>query len=223
MKQAPAELRFAVMAVDVITFGFVDGKLCGLVSMVNLPPHYINKWGFLGGIVDSKENAEEASERILKEKGNLSNIYLEQLYTFSDVNRDKRNRVVSVSYLGLVKPNKSETYSHEKAKFVPIKELKQLAYDHDSMLKIALKRLRGKLAYTTIIQQLLPEHFTLTELQQAYETILSKTFDKRNFRKKFLALNIISETGTMQEGVKNRPAALYKFNSKEVKELPSII
>ncbi|MEK7639272.1 MAG: NUDIX domain-containing protein [Patescibacteria group bacterium] len=223
MQKAPEQFRFAVMAVDVIVLAFVDGKLCGLVSEVNRPPHYTNRQGFLGGIVDEKENAEEASERILKQKGNLTKVFLEQLYTFSDVHRDKRNRVVSVAYLGLVKPDIASSYRHKTAKFVPIKELKDLAYDHTEMLATALRRLQGKMAYTSISQYLLADHFTLSELQSVYEIILKKPLDKRNFRKKILALNIIEETGTMQEGVKNRPAALYKFKSKQVTELSLIV
>lgn len=220
MKKGPENLRFAVMAVDIITLGFVDGVLCGLVSPVHRPPHYINTTGFLGGIVHEKETAEEAAARVLEEKGNLEKVYLEQLYTFSAVERDKRNRVVSVAYLGLVNPDVAAAYLHDEASFVPLKRLSKLAYDHDEMLLTALGRLQGKLAYTTIAQYLLPKHFTLSELQAVYEVILQKDFDKRNFRKKILALEVVKETGKMQEGVKNRPAALYEFSSKKIKELP---
>lgn len=220
MKKGPENLRFAVMAVDIITLGFVDGVLCGLVSPVNRPPHYINTTGFLGGIVHEKETAEEAAARVLEEKGNLEKVYLEQLYTFSAVERDKRNRVVSVAYLGLVNPEVAAAYKHSEASFVPLKRLSKLAYDHDEMLLTALGRLQGKLTYTTIAQYLLPKHFTLSELQAVYEIILQKDFDKRNFRKKILTLDVIKETGKMQEGVKNRPAALYEFSSKKIKELP---
>lgn len=222
MKQAPQEFRFAALAVDIVVLGFIDGKLHGLVSNVDRPPHYKNIPGFLGGIVTQKENAVKACERILLEKGALKNIYLEQLYTFSDVNRDKRNRVVSVAHLGLVRPDVAASYEHPEASFVPIKKLSKLAYDHDDMLSIAIKRLQGKLEYTTIAQQLLPQHFTLSQLQEVYETILRKEFDKRNFRKKIIALNIVKETGRMEEGVKHRPATLYEFVSKQVRELQLI-
>jgi len=219
MNKAPQKLRFAVMAVDAIVLGFVDGQLCGLVSNVNRPPHYVNLQGFLGGIVDEKENALEACTRVLKTKGNLDKVYLEQLYTFSDVQRDKRNRVVSVAYLGLVRPAVTAMYTHPEASFVPIKKLKQLAYDQSEMLQMTLTRLQGKLSYTTVVQHLLPPHFTLSQLQDVYEIILRKEFDKRNFRKKILAAGVIRDTGNMQEGVKNRPAALYTFSSKKVEEL----
>ncbi|USN92448.1 MAG: NUDIX domain-containing protein [Candidatus Nomurabacteria bacterium] len=219
MKKAPEKLRFAAMAVDVVVFGFVDEELYALVAPVNRPPHYVNVLGFLGGIVDSKETAEETCDRILSEKGGLKQVYTEQLYTFSAVKRDRRNRVVSVAYIGLVRPDVVATYTHEKALFVPVRELKNLAYDHDDMLNMAVRRLQGKLSYTTIAQYLLPRHFTLSELQSVYEIVLRRKFDKRNFRKKVLSLDIVKDTGTMQEGVKNRPASLHEFTSKNLLEL----
>jgi 8-oxo-dGTP diphosphatase len=218
MNKAPQKFRFAALAIDAVVLGFIDGELCGLVSNVNRPPHYVNVPGFLGGIVEEKETALETCVRVLSEKGGLEKVHLEQLYTFSDVERDKRNRVVSVAYLGLVRPDQAKMYAHDLASFVPVKKLKKLAYDHDEMLKVALKRLQGKLAYTTIAQYLLPRHFTLSELQDVYEIILKREFDKRNFRKKVLALGIVKDTGRMQEGVKNRPAALYEFSSGKSEE-----
>jgi 8-oxo-dGTP diphosphatase len=220
MKKAPEKFRFAAMAVDAVVFALVEGKLCALVSPVNRPPHYINTLGFLGGMIGADETAEEASVRVLRQKGNLEKVYLEQLYTFSAVGRDKRNRVVSVAYLGLVRPEVAAAYQHGEARFVPVKQLQKLAYDHDEMLETALTRLKGKLTYTTIAQHLLPRSFTLSELQEVYELILNKEFDKRNFRKKLLSLDVVKETGKMQEGVKNRPAALYEFRSQKVQELP---
>jgi 8-oxo-dGTP diphosphatase len=219
MEKAPEQFRFAAMAIDAVVFGFIDGELCALVSPVNRPPHYVHMSGFLGGLVDPKENAEEACARVLKEKGGLSKVYIEQLYTFSDVNRDKRNRVVSVAHLGLVRPDDAKSYTHTEASFVPVKNLGKLAYDHNEMLQVALTRLQGKLAYSTIAQFLLPRHFTLTELQEVYEKILKKEFDKRNFRKKILSLEIVKDTGTVQEGVQNRPPALYEFSTQKLKEL----
>lgn len=220
MSKAPEKFRFAAMAVDVVVFGFVDGELCALVSPVNRPPHYVDRLGFLGGLIDPKENAEEACKRILRQKGGLERVYIEQLYTFSAVERDKRNRVVSVAYLSFVRPDIAASYQHKEASFVPINTLKNLAYDHDEMLALSIKRLQGKLSYTTIVQHLLPKHFTLSEMQLAYESILHTDFDKRNFRKKILSLDIVKDTNQVQEGVKNRPAALFEFTSRQVVELP---
>ncbi len=152
----------------------------------------------------------------------MTKLYLEQLYTFSDVERDKRNRVVSVAYLGLVRPDTAKAYKHDEAAFVPIKQLTSLAYDHDEMLQVALKRLQGKLSYTTIAQHLLPRHFTLSQLQTIYEVILKKELDKRNFRKKIIALGVVRDTGQVEEGVKHRPAALYEFTNNKLQELQLI-
>jgi 8-oxo-dGTP diphosphatase len=222
MKAAPAQFRFAAMAVDAVVLAFFDGQLHGLVSNVDRPPHYKNVPGFLGGMITATETAEAACARVLSEKGSLKKVYLEQLYTFSAVNRDKRNRVVSVAYLGLVRPEVAQTYTHPKAAFQPLVKLNQLAYDHDEMLATARKRLQGKLEYTTIAQYLLPRHFTLSQLQDVYEVVLKKDFDKRNFRKKILALDIVKDTGWMEEGVKHRPAALYEFTAQKLTQLPLI-
>jgi 8-oxo-dGTP diphosphatase len=225
MKKAPEELRFAAMAVDAVIFGIVDKKLHVLVQNVVRPPHYVNMPGFPGGLIDKTETAEDAVERHLAEKVHLpaKDVYTEQLYTFSAINRDKRNRVISVGYVGCVKPEVIEAYAYDDATWVPVKKLDRLAYDHDDMYAKAVERLRGKLSYTTVAQFLLPNFFTLTELQEVYEVILGTDLDKRNFRKKILALDVVKETGRMQEGVKNRPAALYAFKSKTIKELPPVV
>lgn len=222
MKKAPEHLRFAAIAIDIPVFGMVEGELYALVSPVNRPPHYKNVPGFIGGLIEPSETADDAVVRYLKENAGISELYTEQLYTFSELERDKRNRVISIAYFGLVRPDVVRAFDHPAASFVPVKKLPTLAYDHDSIKEKAVKRLAGKLEYTTIAQYLLPRHFTLTELQTVYEVVFKKEFDKRNFRKKILALNIVKETGRMEEGVKHRPAALYEFSSQKLKELPLI-
>ncbi len=223
MNKAPLKNRFAALAADVVVFGLVDKKLHVLIDDINRPPHYCNKLGFLGGLVEPSETAEDTVERILFEKAGLKNMYTEQLYTFSKVARDLRNRVVAVAYIGFMTPDQVLSYTHESARFVPVTSLKNLAYDHDEMLKVAIKRLTGKLAYTTIAQYLLPNHFTLSELQNVYEVLLKKEIDKRNFRKKILALQVIEETGAMQEGMQNRPAALYRFKNSRLQQLSAVL
>lgn len=184
--------------------------------------HYKGMSGFPGGVMRPEENAEQALARHLKEKVNIERVYLEQLYTFTDVTRDTRSRSVAIAYLGLVPFSTAERYTHDSAKWVPIKKVGTLAYDHNDMLTSAHTRLAGKLLYTTIARQLLPKQFTLTELQSIYEVVRAETFDKRNFRKKILALDILEETGDMQSGVQNRPAALYRFKGSTVTEIPLI-
>lgn len=222
MAHTPVKIRFAAVAVDVAVFAIIDGVLCALVDAVNRPPHYTNMEGFPGGLIKPDETAREAAFRILNDKVSIKSIYIEQLYTFSEVERDKRGRVVAVAYLGLIRPDQAVAYAHPTAHFVPVKKLSGLAYDHDDVLHVACGRLQGRLGYTTIAQYLLPKEFTLTQLQEAYEIITETSFDKRNFRKKILSLNIVKETGKVQKGVQNRPAALYRFTSAEVTMLPLI-
>ena len=223
MEKAPENLRFAAMAVDAVVFGIADKKLHVLVQNVNRPPHYVNVPGFPGGLIDASETAEIAVVRHLRDKVQLTIVYTEQLYTFSALDRDKRNRVISIAYLGCVVPQVIESYAAENAEWVPVATLTKLAYDHGAMYDLAIARLCGKLSYTTMAQFLLPKTFTLTELQTVYEVVLGTTLDKRNFRKKILALNCLAETGKMQEGVQNRPAALYTFTSKKLVELSPIV
>ncbi len=223
MKKAPERLRFAAVAVDAVIFGIKAGKLCVCLGTVNRPPHYVNVEAFIGGLIEVGETAETALTRHLASKTHLPHIYTEQLYTFSALERDKRNRVISISYLALVRPETCEADSTSDIRWCPVSQLPKLAYDHKEIFTVALERLRGKLAYTNLAQFLLPKEFTLTQLQEVYELVLEREIDKRNFRKKILSLGIIEETGKAQEGVKNRPAALYRFTSQKLKELSPII
>ena len=223
MKKAPEEFRFAAVAIDAVVLAVIDGKLHALISTVNRPPYYKNVDGFLGGLIHAEETAEEACARVLLEKAGIKKIYIEQLYTFSSLNRDKRNRVISVSYICLMPSDSAKLYHNETSYFKPVGSLQNLAYDHDEVLSVAISRLQGKLSYSNIAQFLLPKEFTLSELQTIYETVNKKQFDKRNFRKKILALNIVQETGEFQAGVRNRPAALFSFKSSKLEELPLVI
>jgi len=149
-------------------------------------------------------------------------LYLEQLYTFGGVNRDPFGRVVSVAYIGMLPTSEIKTKTteeHKKIEWFSVDKLPLLAYDHKKILKLAISRLQSKLEYTNIICNLLPEEFTLTEMQKAYEIILKKELDKRNFRKKIDSLNFIKETGINTVGGAHRPAKLYKFINKKVQNI----
>ncbi len=218
--KAPERLRFAAVAVDVVVFGIRDGELCVLLEIVNRPPHYSKIEAFIGGLIEIDETAEDAVVRHLRDKAGLRDVYTEQLFTFSKLDRDKRNRVISVGYIGFVPPVRVEANPSATTQWCPAKKLSALAYDHNEMFRMALQRFRGKLSYTTIAQFIVSKEFTLSELQTVYELVYDRPLDKRNFRKKILALDVVKETGNMQEGVKNRPAALYIFKTKELTELP---
>jgi 8-oxo-dGTP diphosphatase len=217
MHKSNHSIRFAVLAVDTVLFCIRDGVLQVLLIPVVIP-QFKGKKGLPGGLIDSMETAEEAVRRHILEKGGIKSAYLEQLYTFSEVNRDPRGRVVSVAYIGCMPADKLFTLP-EGVLWKPVNRVGELAYDHNDIVRTAHERLRARIGYTNIICNLLPKEFTLTQLQQAYETILGHSLDKRNFRKKILyELKLVKGTGKKQEGVKNRPAELYRFVSIDLEE-----
>ncbi len=205
------KLRFAVIATDTVLCAVIGQKLRVLLIRVHRPPFFINKWGLPGGLIHPEETAPEAAARHLREKGGFKNVYTEQLYTFSAVNRDPRGRVVSVAYLALTKEGDQALARHnDDIRWCPVDALPPLAYDHNAIVAHAILRLRGKLEYTNIVCNVLPKNFSLTELQNMYEIILRKKLDKRNFRKKILSLGFIKKTGQKKRGEANRPAELYE-------------
>lgn len=225
MKDSPSEqhLHFAVLAADTVLFTLHDRKLMVRLMRVHRPPYFIDKLGLPGGLLDPKETAEEAALRHLEVKAAIAKdkVYAEQLYTFSRLNRDPRGRVVAVAYLALV-PWEALTpieRGGEDSKWTTLASARNLAYDHNEILAIALARLRSRLTYTTLIQKLMPSEFTLTELEEAYESVLGEGIDKRNFRKKIAKLELLSELPHKREGGKHRPARLYKFKSQKVLEI----
>lgn len=172
-----------------------------------------------GWFVLENENLEKAANRELEEETSVKNIYLEQLYTFSDVNRDPRGRVISCAYMALVareniiiKPGSDAS----EVQFFSINKLPKLAFDHKKVIEYAFQRLKRKMEYTNIAQYILPRKFTLSELQKVYETILSQNIDVRNFRKKIDKLGLVKETGEKEIGVQYRPAKLYEFSTKKL-------
>lgn len=218
-----SELRFAVLASDVVLFTIDEGVLKVLLMEVNRPPHFPGVPGFPGGILKPDETAYDAAVRHLKEKGGVkaSRVYLEQLYTFSKVDRDPRGRVVSVAYMGLMPGTEMQHKEDTGTWWENVSQVSDLAYDHTKILSTALERLRGKVTYTNLMAQLMPEEFTLTELQRAYEIVLDRELDKRNFRKKIQASGLIEATGNKRQG-EHRPAELYTFVSHDLQEIELI-
>ena len=209
--------KFTVVAADIIIFTIKDEKLQTLLIKMKKKP-FANCWAAPGGMVRPNESVDDAAKRILNEKSGVSGVYLEQLYTFGKINRDPFGRVVSVAYFALV-PSDSlflkTTKEYGDIKWFPIDKLSKLAYDHREIVKCAINRLRNKLGYSNIVYSLLPNEFTLSELQGTYEVILSKKLDKRNFRKKLFSLNLVKSLGREKRGMANRPAALYAFKNKK--------
>jgi 8-oxo-dGTP diphosphatase len=222
--ETPTPLRFAILATDIVLFTIFDGALYVRLMTVNRPPHFVHQPGLPGGLIRPDEIAEEAACRIIDEKGyiNSKKVYLEQLFTFSNISRDPRGRVVAVGYIGLISEDKlttKEKDSKGSTYWSPVHTAKHLAYDHDEILTTALKRLASRVHYTTLIGQLLPREFTLTELERAFESILGNDLDRRNFRKKILKLDIVKSTGKKRANGAFRPAELYRMTSKKVEEI----
>lgn len=214
-----APLHFAVLASDVLLLSLQDGRLHTLLVHVHRP-RVGGELGFPGGLIRPDETAEDSAARQLVEKGGFTgNAHLEQLATFSGIDRDPRGRVVSVAYLGLTADTEIKGKTSYEPVWHPVRGLKGLAYDHDAMLATALERLRAKIGYTTLISRLMPATFTLTQLQSAYETILGHPLDKRNFRKKLLERKVVKGTGESAAQGAHRPAELYRFTAKTVQPI----
>jgi 8-oxo-dGTP diphosphatase len=174
-----------------------------------------------GGFVHIDETIDDAARRELSEETGLGDVFLEQLYTFGAVDRDPRGRVVSVAYYALVNLADHRVQSGSDARaarWLPVQDARGLAFDHDAVLAIALERLRAKVRYQPIGFELLPERFTLSQLQALYEAILGEPLDKRNFRKRFLAMGLLAEAGT-ERGVPHRAARLYRFDKRRYEAL----
>ena len=203
------------VAVDAVVFGYESkGDLSILLIKRGIEP-FKDAWALPGGLVLEHEDLETAVKRELKEETGVKIDYLEQLYTFGKPNRDPRNRVVSVSYFALVRPNhfkiKADTDAQD-AKWFSVKNLPKLAFDHKSILELAKTRLKGKLMYMPIGFELLNPEFPFSDLEHLYASILGQDIDRRNFRKKIMSFEILEETDKMHQEGSGRPAKLYKFN-----------
>lgn len=211
------------VTVDVVAFAINQDNLEVLLIKRKYDP-FRSKWALPGGFVtESDFSLEEAAQRELEEETNVSQIYLEQLYTFGDKERDPRGRTVTIAYLALLRAEEVELRAATDASGVswwPISNLPDLAFDHSEIIDSALERLRYKIAYSPCVFSLLPELFTLRDLQNAYEIILGKEIDNRNFRKKFLQTGILEDKEQLSRGKSHRPAKLYSFQEEKFVDLP---
>lgn len=211
------------VTVDCVIFGLDEGSLLKVLLIRRNNAPFKDNWALPGGFVDMNEDLKTAALRELEEETNLKDVFIEQLYTFGDPKRDPRGRVISIAYFALVNLTQHTVEAASDAKEVKwfeINELPSMAFDHQNILNVAITRLRAKVRYQPIGFELLPEKFTLTQLQQLYETILGvKTaLNKRNFRTRILKLGVLKEVGK-QEGVAHRPAKLYAFDKGKYEEL----
>ena len=209
------------VTVDCVVFGLDERDLkLLLIQRKNSP--FQGQWALPGGFVEMDETLEEAARRELFEETGMSNVFLEQLYTFGAVDRDPRDRVVSVAYYALVKPADHRVHAASDASdasWFSVGSTLRLAFDHNEILRRASDRLRAKVRYQPIGFELLPKKFTLRQLQQLYETILDRTLDKRNFRKKILGMGLLEELEEVESQVPHRAARLYRFNKQKYNRL----
>ncbi len=207
-----------VLTVDAVIFTIEDDTLKVLLTRRFKEP-FKGAYALPGAFIEPAEKLNQAAKRILKERAGVTgvDIFLEQLYTFDGSGKDPRGAIPTVAYFALVRREQIVFHPelHRDASLVPVKELPPMAFAHADIIQYAKQRLRFKLEYTNAVSALLPGEFTFAELQRAYEIIFDRELDKRNFRKKFLALNLIRETTKIRAGGRHRPARLYVFKNLE--------
>jgi len=213
----------SVFSIDCVIFGFDDGELKILLIQRNEEP-FKDWWALPGNIIEKDQSIDLAAERILYELTGLKDIYMEQFHTFGDVNRHPQGRVITVAYYAMIRLNGTKDLKPisnyaSKAVWIPVNDLPKLAFDHEKIFSRGFDKIRNKISYQPIAFELLPEKFTLTQLQQLYEVILNKKLDKRNFRKKMLNYGILKELNEKQKGVSYRAAKLYKFDKRKYAKL----
>ncbi|HRQ87372.1 MAG TPA: NUDIX domain-containing protein [Bacteroidia bacterium] len=207
------------LTVDCVVFGFDGGDLQVLLIRRALEP-FKDRWALPGGFVHLDETLDEAARRELEEETGLREVFLEQLHTFGAVDRDPRERVVSVAYYALVTPSAATAATDAaEADWFPVASVPPLAFDHADILAAALERLRDKLRREPVGFELLPAKFTLGQLQRLYEAVLGTALDKRNFRKKVLGYDLLVPLKeTHREGA-HRPAQLFRFDPAKYRRL----
>ena len=209
------------VSVDCIIFGFDEGELKLLLLKRNFEPA-MGKWSLMGGFVQEDESVDAAAKRVLAELTGLENVYMEQVGTFGDLERDPGERVISVAYYALVNVNEydRELVQQHNAHWTKIDELPQLIVDHPIMISKARELMKHKASHNPIGFNLLPELFTLTQLQNLYEAIYGEPMDKRNFRKRVAEMDFIEKTDLIDKSGSRRGAYLYKFNDKAYRKDP---
>ncbi|MBW3598890.1 MAG: NUDIX hydrolase [Planctomycetes bacterium] len=211
----------AALTVDCVVFGLDAEDLKVLLIQRDIPP-FEGRWALPGGFVRVDEKLEDAAMRELSEETGIRDVFLEQLYTFGAVDRDPRERVVTVAYYALVNLQGHDVAGATDARsaaWFALDDTPPLAFDHDQILKTAHDRLRGKVRYQPIGFELLPEKFTLRQLQNLYEKVLDRPLDKRNFRKKILGMGLLEELDEVEHDVAHRAARLYRFDRKKYERL----
>ena len=207
------------VTVDVVMLTLHQDQLQVLLIKRDVTP-FRGRWAIPGGFVHVDESLENAARRELKEETGVTDVYLEQLFTFGEPKRDPRGRVITVAYIALLSAPLTVRAASDarEARWWSVSELPPLAFDHTQIVNYALMRLRYKLEYSAVGFRLLPDSFTLSELQKAYEIILNEPLDKRNFRRRIIEAKVIESLAEIRSG-EGRPARLYRFRSDAVAEV----
>jgi len=204
---------------DCVIFGF-DGEKLNVLLVKRGGEPYLGWWAFPGGFVRIEESAETGARRELREETGLSTSYMEQFHTYSTPDRDPRERVITIAYLALVKISEVKGGDDAaEAQWFSIDEVPHLAFDHDVILRDALTRLRERIHFHPIGYELLPDKFTMKQLQSLYEAVLGIRFDRRNFAKKMLHLDILTQLDETVWPTPKREANLFNFNLEKYNEL----
>ena len=209
------------VTVDVVIFALRDGELQVLLIQRAVEP-FNGRWALPGGFVRDGESLEEAARRELDEETGVRDVYLEQLFTFGEPNRDPRGRIVTVAYYALLTTDTVPLVAGTDAgaaQWMPARRHPSLAFDHERILKYAVERLVNKLEYSTVGFKLLPKKFTLGQLQRVYETVLGRSLDKRNFRRKMALLDVLKPLEEWIQDGPSRPAQLFQFSAKKFERL----
>ncbi|MBO5625429.1 MAG: NUDIX domain-containing protein [Prevotella sp.] len=212
----------AFVSVDIIVFGFEDNKLKLLIGKRQMDPGR-GEWSLYGGFVGAKESVDEAARRVLFELTGLKNLYMKQVHTFGAIDRDPGERVISVAYCALinVKDYDINLLEEHGVQWVELNKMPLLYSDHNDMVKRAITLLRRRINTEPLSFNLLPDLFTLTQLQHVYEAVLGEEIDKRNFRKRIKSIDFIEKTELIDKLTSKRGAALYRFNKRLYAEDPS--
>lgn len=206
------------IAVDIVIFT-INQSILKILLPKRIKEPYKSHYSLPGGFIENQISLNESAKNILKRDTNLQNVFLEQLYTFGDIKRDNRGQIISVSYYALIdsqKQNLIHSQKYDTINWFNLNDLKKIkiAFDHKQIIDLAIQRIKNKIEYSNIAFQLLPEKFTLAELQEVYEAILEKKIDKRNFRKKIKELDMLEELNEFKKQGRMRPAKYHRFKER---------
>jgi len=209
-----SEFFTLAVSVDCVVFGFDGSELKVLLIERGVEP-YRHRWALPGDLVYPHENLEESAKRVLHDLTGLDDIFMQQIKSFGDLDRHPLGRVITVAYIALIRIERYDPKPMswaDRIQWHPLTEARDLAFDHDSILEKAIEKLKVRVLREPLGFELLPDKFTLNELQKMYEVVLGESFDKGNFRKKILGMNLLIDLNESQKNVAHRPARLYRFD-----------